>query len=73
MRFDLGMETPNMPRPIEPLVELLAIKLYEHDQNSWPPSKPVPGWLELEDEYREHFREMARGNADLAKVRIMVV
>lgn len=53
-----------------PLIELLAIKLYEHDGvdavGSWPPK---PGyhiaWMRMPDEDREIYRKLARGEDDL--------
>ena len=46
----------------EPLIELLAIKLYEHDYiGGRPPKTPNLGWLALCNEDRETFRQMARG------------
>lgn len=49
-----------------PVVELLAIKLYEHDfQGKWPPRNAQPSWLAIDEEDRETFRQIARGEADL--------
>ena len=61
-----------MTRISDPTVELLAIALYEHDTagdggTSWPP-KPGWGrtcWAALDDEDREGYRRMARGDDPL--------
>lgn len=57
----------------DPLVELLAIKLYEHDDKSgaWPPLRATaaestrrfvqPNWIYLSERFREKYRDMARG------------
>ena len=46
----------------DPLIELLAIALYEHDHNTWPPtSNSSTGWGRMDDDDREIYREMARG------------
>lgn len=54
---------------LDPVIELLAIKLYEHDhQGRWPPPPTgVAGtaWLALREEDREGYRELARGERDL--------
>jgi hypothetical protein len=53
---------------IDPMIELLAIKLYEHDHElGWYPRNAgsAKGWLRCSDEEREQYREMARGNLDL--------
>lgn len=48
-----------------PLIELLAIKLYEHDfQGKWPPPGTQPSWIYLPDEDRESYRKMARGEEE---------
>lgn len=47
------------------IVELLAIKLYEHDhQGKWPP-RAVTSWMALLEEDRELYRRIARGNEEL--------
>lgn len=55
----------------EPLIELLAIKLYEHDhQNGRFPSTGGTGqtnWMKLNDEDRDIYRQIARGSAPLDK------
>jgi hypothetical protein len=50
-----------------PIIELLAIKLYEHSHPEWYPRHPasVVGWLHLPEIERERYREMARGDRDL--------
>ncbi len=47
--------------PITPIpIELLAIKLYEHDHQVWPvPQGRSVSWLKLDDEDRELYRAMA--------------
>ena len=46
----------------DPLIELLAIKLYEHDQNTWPPtSNSALAWGRIEEDQRLIYRAMARG------------
>lgn len=47
----------------DPLIELLAIKLYEHDQKVVPEVKM--SWLWLAEDDRECYRKMARGEAPL--------
>ena len=54
----------------DPLIEILAIKLYEHDDQSglWPPKQgwSLTSWMSLDDEDREIFRRIARGeNEDI--------
>lgn len=46
----------------DPLIELLAIKLYEHDHTRYP-MYPMnePSWTHLAEEDRESYRRMARG------------
>jgi len=46
----------------DPLIELLAIKLFEHDMvGSRSPKTPNMGWMTMPNEDREIFRKMARG------------
>jgi hypothetical protein len=49
----------------DPLIELLAIKLYEHDHASgcWPERNTT--WMKLDDEDRELYRDIARGKTAL--------
>lgn len=62
-----------MARITDPLIELLAIKLYEHERTgeagttlrALAVGDLEAGWLALEEEDREVFRAMARGEADL--------
>lgn len=49
----------------DPLIELLAIKLYEHDHKDWPPKTLQPGWISLPEEDREPYRNMAAGRKAL--------
>jgi hypothetical protein len=51
----------------DPLIELLAIKLYEHDQGEWPlrESSFTYPWMKLADERRQLYRDMASGGADI--------
>ena len=51
----------------DPLIELLAIKLYEHDQGEWPlrESALAYPWMQLPDERRQLYRDMASGRADV--------
>ena len=44
------------------LVEILAIKLYEHDHDTFPPSFP---WSSMCVEDREIYRDMARALAEV--------
>jgi len=51
----------------DPLIELLAIKLHEHDRQDgkWPGIRPgweSPSWMSIAEEDREIYREIARGN-----------
>ena len=49
----------------DPLTELLAIKLYEHDAGTgkWPlqPGFVVANWMHLPDEIRQLYRDVASG------------
>lgn len=46
----------------DPLIELLAIKLFEHDtSNGRRPKTPNMGWMSMYNEDRESYRKMARG------------
>jgi hypothetical protein len=61
-----------MARVSDPLVELLAIKLYEHDtlgngDARWPspPGFSRDCWAATCEEDREVYRGMARGECDL--------
>lgn len=54
----------------DPLIELLAIKLYEHDTFSyapkgktWPSDRPC--WRMVCEDDRQLYRSMARGEDDL--------
>ncbi len=53
----------------DPTVELLAIKLYEHDTlgdgavDTWPVTRTC--WLALAEEDREGYRQLARGERPL--------
>ena len=45
----------------EMIIELLAIKLYEHDHPHHPPTDTIqPSWKELDDEDKYEYRRMAR-------------
>ncbi len=48
-------------------IELLAIKLYEHDDPSgrWPGTQP--SWLALPEDVRQRYREMAAGTAPVER------
>jgi hypothetical protein len=57
-------------RITDPIIELLAIKLYEHDTFSyapkgktWPSDRPC--WRLVCDEDRDVYRDMARGAESL--------
>jgi hypothetical protein len=51
----------------DPLIELLAIKLYEHDfQGNFPPVN-VMSWIYLADEEKETYRNQARGKEEAYK------
>ena len=52
----------------QPLIELLAIKLFEHDQ--WgifpiPLGSSGPSWMKLSHSHRELYRAIARGDEPL--------
>ncbi len=47
----------------DPLVELLAIKLYEHDHDRYPPVSVYP-WSLASEADRETYRKIARGKED---------
>ena len=57
----------------DPLIELLAIKLYEHDRCSpggtvlrvLTQSESEPGWMSMPEEDRELYRAFARGEKPL--------
>ena len=52
----------------DPLIELLAIKLYEHDTMGESFVARVEQrycWARLDEEDRESYRAMARGESDL--------
>ena len=44
----------------DPLIELLAIKLYEHDHDRYPPVSVYP-WSLASEADREIYRQVARG------------
>ena len=57
-----------MAKVADPIIELLAIKLYEHDtvggrKAAQPGDRNV--WAEVDEEDRESYRAMARGEVDL--------
>ena len=57
-----------MAKVADPIIELLAIKLYEHDtvggrMAAQPGDRNV--WAEVDEEDRESYRAMARGEVDL--------
>lgn len=49
----------------DPLIELLAIKLYEHDsiggKSSKSPGEDRDCWKKVDEEDREFWRQMAKG------------
>lgn len=51
----------------DPLTELLAIKLYEHDHRVWPmpAGNTQPAWLKLDNNMRDFYRQVARGEVSL--------
>lgn len=53
----------------DPLIELLAIKLYEHDaqSGSFPPktTESYTNWMKLDDDDRQIYRDIANGKRDL--------
>lgn len=61
-----GANLNRLVDPTERVVELLAIKLFEHAPDSakskhWHPTI----WFEASEEERERFRRMARGEEEL--------
>ena len=58
---------PASGRIKDPTVELLAIKLYEHEYTDSYPSRMAPGWLRIDEAERDRYRKIARGEADLPK------
>lgn len=58
-----------MKRVTEPIIELLAIKLYEHDHQDgqWPPKDGyrITNWAKINDEDRQLYRDMASGKRSL--------
>lgn len=52
-----------------PLIELLAIKLYEHDtENRKDPKVLRTGWMTMSNEDRELYRKLARGEEAIGYV-----
>jgi hypothetical protein len=57
----------------DPIIELLAIKLYEHDGFGRHTifghlaTGGREGWLKIDDEDREIYRRMARGETAIGK------
>jgi hypothetical protein len=52
----------NVETITDPLIELLAIKLFEHDvDSSENPGTVNTGWMMMANEDRESYRKMARG------------
>jgi hypothetical protein len=52
----------NVETITDPLIELLAIKLFEHDvDDAENPGAVNAGWMMLANEDRESYRKMARG------------
>jgi hypothetical protein len=51
----------------DPLIELLAIKLYEHSGERFPQTSA--SWSALQEADREVFREMARGRRPFYTIR----
>lgn len=49
------------PTELGALVELLAIRLYEHDHDGWPASGHNVPWMQLADVDRQHYRDIASG------------
>lgn len=55
-------------RITDPLIELLAIKLYEHDNAlGWYPRHQgeTIGWMKMPESERGRYRRMAAGEADI--------
>lgn len=53
----------------EPLIELLAIKLFEHDAVSYKTPKTLNiGWMTMANDDRELFRNLARGRTPIGYV-----
>jgi hypothetical protein len=51
----------------DPIMELVAIKLYEHGGDRYP--QTLVSWLALPEVDREEYREMARGNRPIYQLR----
>ena len=48
-----------------PLIELLAIALYEHDHPSGDFPRTMPNWMCLPEEDRQMYRDIASGSSEL--------
>lgn len=61
-----------MPKILDPLTELLALKLYEHDTladgrvDTWPTTRTC--WAALAEDDREAYRALARGEEPYGEV-----
>ena len=53
-----------------PIIELLAIKLYEHDFREWPVKHGPPSWMRLPEDDREVYRKIARGEEPVGHIPI---
>lgn len=72
MSKDRPKKEPKPPPPppdpgevvTDPMVELLAIKLYEHDQDTWPTRDAllVTPWMLLGRPTRDKYRALASGS-----------
>jgi len=51
----------------DPLIEILAIKLYEHDHASkvFPPAYGMSNWFNINEEDRQIYRNIALGKHPL--------
>jgi hypothetical protein len=64
MEIPMSAENDYLERITDPLIELLAIKLFEHsgqDEFGLARKTPKIGWMQLLCEDRQFYRDIARG------------